>query len=131
MLAQNFKSAAELGIAEAEHQALITVLGMLERGELKDIGQSDNCHRGDKLFTMDSCGSGCGTAACIGGWVAALTGHIKKQYEYVHNYQHVGPLCDLYWNEQAIDSNATVTQAAVALRSFLVTGDANWSEALG
>lgn len=35
MLAQNFKTAADLDLADAEFEALVKVLGMLERGEIK------------------------------------------------------------------------------------------------
>jgi hypothetical protein len=34
MLAQNFKTAAELDLSDAEIKALVKVLGILERGEL-------------------------------------------------------------------------------------------------
>jgi hypothetical protein len=36
MLAQNFKTPAALGISDAEFEALVKALGMLEREEIKE-----------------------------------------------------------------------------------------------
>src|SRR3954466_7679018 len=57
VLAQNFKTAKELGLADVEVEALITVLRMLER---EDIAQ-EQFHMG--RFRHD-----CRTPACICGW---------------------------------------------------------------
>ena len=123
MLAQNFMTAADLGITEAELDALIKVLGMLERGELIDARTPKQ--RGKNLFHMSEWGRGCGTAACIGGYVALLTK--QDQHDYV-NYKHSAPLNNLYWGTTF--RGAKVSQAAIALRSYLTTGEANWDEAL-
>jgi hypothetical protein len=130
MLAQSFKSADELGITVAEQQALIEVLGMLERGELIDVGPHTECDNG---FHMGTSGHGCGTPACIGGWAAYVMG--LKQDDYLDRYditqRDKNPaLHELFWDETAIDTPALTSEAATALRSYLTTGDAKWHEAV-
>lgn len=125
MLAQNFKSATDLRIEDRELDALIKVLGMLERGELKDA-KSPN-EQGENLFHMGEWGNGCGTAACIGGYVAMLLR--QDQAEYVA-HRHSASLHDLFWGKGSFRDGAKTHQAAAALRSYLTTGEANWAEAL-
>src|SRR4051812_3552769 len=77
MLAQNFKTAADLGISETELEALVRVLGMLERDEVKHVEvkgdmqfyREDRTPTQDFLFNMDNvyCVADCKTAACIAG----------------------------------------------------------------
>lgn len=129
MLAQNFKSAADLGITEPEQAALIKVLGMLERGDLIDASQDDECDNG---FNMGTHGRGCGTPACIGGWVASLMG--ADQMQYVDSYMPIygksnGALTDLYWNYIFAPKRPGVAESAVALRNFLTTGLTDWVDA--
>lgn len=59
MLMQTFLSATELGIPEVEKDALIKVLGMLERGEIDE-----------KHFDMTKFIEKyeCGTVGCLCGW---------------------------------------------------------------
>jgi hypothetical protein len=120
MLAQNFKTADELEITESEQQALIKVLGMLERGELIDAKQEERCENG---FCIGTQGRGCGTPACIGGWAALLM--VRHQREYVNSYmtRYHHQLGKLYWE---YPDNVTTVEAAHALRSYLTTGDARW-----
>lgn len=125
MLAQNFKTAADLGITEDEQIALIQVLGMLERGELK-YAESDRC-RGENLFNMGTWGDGCRTPACIGGWVAHLLG--VYQMDYVRQYSGWNAKADhglrnLYW--PGFYYGIKPANAAMALRSYLTIGDARW-----
>lgn len=130
MLAQNFKTADELGLHPKEHQALIKVLGMLERGDLRYVPPHEECDDG---FNMGTSGRGCGTPACIGGWAASLMGIDQIMYMDRYDYQHrfANPqLHELFWNEEAVEGSTTVEQAATALRSYLTTGHAHWAEAL-
>lgn len=132
MLAQNFMTAADLGILDIEHAALIKVLGMLERGELVDVDQQMKCENG---FNIGTQGQGCGTPACIGGWAATLMD--REQISYVDSYMpdfgdgprgaYASPLSKLYWGYPA---GATVATAAIALRSTLTTGDPRWDLAV-
>ncbi len=66
MLAQNFKSAKELGLTEKGLAGLLKVLRMLEGGELVF---SKECLVPNG-FNMNYCWSQneCGTVGCIGGW---------------------------------------------------------------
>lgn len=120
MLAQNFKSAADLDIRDAELAALIKVLGMLERGELVDVKENAYCENG---FNIGTQGRGCGTPACIGGWAASVMG--IKQRSYVDSYMNRRNhgLCALYWQYH---DNVTTVEAAMALRSYLTTGNPHW-----
>ncbi len=126
MLMQNFKTAADLGISDPELTGLIKVLGMLERGELTN---ADEFEKGDMLFNMGTQGRGCGTPACIGGWVALLNG--ENQRDYVNKYLRFPReegISALYWNYPSY--NTPVAQAATALRSYLTTGDPRWDLAV-
>lgn len=123
MLMQNFKAATDLGITEIEIEALIKVLGMLERQEIPE-----------ELFDMETVGEPeCGTAGCILGWTRTV------------NMSAYDLLDERWWDSpsnSALDAlfspirhgppahDATPSQAAVALRSYLTTGDSNWAEAL-
>ncbi len=127
MLMQNFKTAADLGISEPEQAALIKVLGMLERGDLIDAEVGAACDNG---FNMQTQGRGCGTPACIGGWVATLIG--ARQMEYVDRYlpskEANEGLSSLYYSDHALRAKAK--QATTALRSYLTTGDPRWDLAV-
>ncbi len=141
MLAQNFKTAEDLGIQDEELAALITVLGMLERGELKHV--PDDSSRGAfpvypqhakvGMFNMNwwSNAVDCGTVCCIGGTVEAI---MKK---YLSDGSSRNPhLRKLFYPGNAIRdrdgySGITPDQAAAAVRSYLTTGNANWRSAIG
>lgn len=130
MLMQNFKTAADLGITETEQDALIKVLGMLERAELRYAeGGETECENG---FNIGTQGKGCGTPACIGGWVARLMGIDEGRYvdSYMPDFSERRPdkaLSGLYWR---YPKDVGVDEAATALRSFLTTGDARWDLAV-
>lgn len=128
MLAQSFKSAAELQISEAEQDALIKVLGMLERGEI------DAEH-----FNMDSYLNECGTVGCIAGWAYLVSNEAafpevsrdcpKSPARGQHALMKLFRcgLGDLFARPSR---KTSPDQAAIALRSYLTTGEANWAEAL-
>jgi hypothetical protein len=139
MLAQNFKTADDLCISIAEHGALIQVLGMLERGELihaDTLYGPSSFNKGLRSFKglhMGMTGSSCGTVACIGGWVASILG--IDQRDYVNGHGGSNGLKDLYLVKQLTPFSLplykiTADQAAIALRSYLTTGNANWDLAL-
>ncbi len=120
MLAQNFKTAADLRIADVELDALIKVLGMLEREEIAPE-QFNMCRY-------------CGTACCLAGWAYIASGEIA--FPEVADNTPRSPahgndgLSTLFCSRLGLGLRATPSQAAIALRSYLTTGDANWAEAL-
>lgn len=134
MLAQNFKTAADLGIKERQHAALRLTLNALEREELKHAPAAifhDPTSPFTGHFNMNCwhASSQCGTVCCIGG-TAELLGGLKVNSltitasgnSALHRLFY--PLGHKGWDR------ITPSQAASALRSFLTTGDANWAEAL-
>lgn len=127
MLAQNFKTAKELGLADAEVEALITVLGMLERG---DIARAE--------FHMGHFRHECRTPACICGWAH----HISGGQAFPELTVHLGPILlyrrfsksivELFRLTAARGSGGDITpaQAAIALRNYLTHGEPRWAEAV-
>jgi hypothetical protein len=137
MLAQSFKSSADLGIPESHLSALMKTLVLLETGKLRHVPSSCD---GDKAgafsgqFNMCnwSAESGCGTIACIGG-TAELIGDVS--FGIIYNSTNslitdglrdlfLPPFSGVKWNK------ITTDQAATALRSYLTTGDARWDLAV-
>lgn len=149
MLAQNFKTPTDLGISDVEFEALVKVLGMLERQEVDFAPVDDNLsnkvgdqcgwlsweghkHRVPIAFNMNWVlgESECGTTACMMGWAKYLSGDftlfsapVPDAVKELFIYHTPTPSTDAKWS-------ATPSQAAIALRSFLTTGRANWAEAL-
>jgi len=131
MLAQNFKTAADLGISKAEHLALQKVLGMLERQEFVETDWKSDGPLPPLGFNMGMCfdKDECGTVGCIGGWAAYFMSHPDPS-AYVKESIRDGALHGLYWDHRCSGGNISQEAAAAALRSFLSTGDANWKLAL-
>lgn len=140
MLARSFMSHVDLGITEEEHSALVTVLGMLERGELRHV---DHPHMVEPIvpngFHMaDWChATQCGTAACIGGWVERTSGvnlgYGSLRWDSLPEYTQVA-LQDLFYPEEMNDndllSKMTDKAAALALSNYLTTGKPDWKSVL-
>lgn len=140
MLAQNFKTATDLGISDIELDALIEVLGMLEREEIDQ-------HHFDMANFLDE--EDCGTVACICGWAHYVSNHkafpellvvgtlpdIARRAPALRDlfmfHTSIGDIINhpTYRHQRSVGS-VTPAEAAIALRSYLTTGDANWSEAL-
>lgn len=132
MLAQNFKTPAELGLSDAEFDALAKVLGILERQEVPhadDIGPA-----GSVAFNMhfhNDTLPGCGTIACIKGHAEIISDGVAFPEQF-WTYKYDNPkLFDLFCPDWGINRHRISTgPAAIALRSYLTTGEANWAEAL-
>ena len=135
MLARSFLSAAKLGIDEPVHAALIQVLGILERGEVKHVPSPLACNGPaifSGLFNMDSWSrpTECGTVCCIGG-LAEAVGGLSKNW----NCQH-SPIVDrpdglsrLLYPPASINwEKITPAQAAHALSNYLTSGEPRWSK---
>jgi hypothetical protein len=127
VLAQNFKTAKELDLADVEFEALVKVLGMLERGEIAR-----------EEFHMGHFRHECRTPACICGWAH----HISAGKAFPELTCSLGPmilyrrfssaLVDLFRLTAARGSGGEITppQAAIALRNYLTHGEARWAEAM-
>jgi hypothetical protein len=132
MLAQSFKSAADLQISDVELSSLITVLGMLERGELvHDADTYCGFPRGQKFnMGVSLTESSCGTIGCIAGWAYAVSNRVAFPEMFLDdgwNRPNKGliKLFGIGKNTYNL-SPYTTDQAAIALRSYLTTGEAKW-----
>lgn len=132
MLAQNFQTAAALGITAPELDALIKVLGMLEREEATFARRTDlhsialtspvSFHMAITAQRND-----CGTIACIGGWAAYFMKADPNDYVF---HRRSPRLSQLYWPPSELVDSITPVIAAVALRTYLVTGEVNWADSM-
>jgi hypothetical protein len=147
MLAQNFKTAADLDIEDAEFIALEKVLGMLEREELRHVPATPAAYQnpdaikdfyeGRKfsgLFNMVGFAerTECGTAACIAGTCDLLFGT-----DFARQFWTAGALppdlMQLFAPDEATNARMIQIrpeQAAIALRNYLTHGEPRWLEAL-
>jgi hypothetical protein len=139
MLAQNFKSAAELDLSDVELQSLIKVLGMLEREELvhADAPWAAQPRQPNEFNMAATLDNACGTIGCIAGWAYHISGGsafpeiVKGEIEdwdlrsnrTLNSLFGIGRACGYL-------SAITPSQAAIALRSFLTTGDPRWDLAV-
>jgi hypothetical protein len=139
MLSRSFLTARKLGLSEKEHGALVSLLHMMERGELtyvNSVKNEANVHKPSKfdgLFNMASYwspvrGKSCKTAACIAGSCDSLFGTNFVEYSLC------GELGELFAPgcvDQRSWKNITLIEAAQALSNFLTTGEARWEEIFG
>lgn len=129
MLAQNFLSAPDLGILPVERDALVTVLGMLERGELQNDpvpmrpSFKNGFHMGPMIVR-----SGENVCACIAGWANIVSDGRAFTDEYRILELVVAKNDGFVQLGTSNMRNATVEQAATALRNYLTTGWPRWDE---
>ncbi len=120
MLAQNFKTAADLGISGEEHAALREVLRRLEVGEITDR----HFDMGNTMWHHD-----CGTVGCIVGWARKINSRAFTRSVGMigcSNYE----LYDLFMNTKAVGKCRDPMQGAYALRNYLTLGEARWHEVI-
>jgi hypothetical protein len=131
MLAQNFKTPADLKITDAEFEALVIVLRMLERGELRHEPnyKSPTIPNG---FNMCNWGmiEPCGTVACIKGWARFATGN-RGLFGDIERGDSVERLFTVDHVLHGMWQDISTEQAAIALRNYLSSGEARWPEILG
>jgi hypothetical protein len=136
MLAQNFKSKEELKIEGKELSALISVLHMLEREELKHGDIKSFLKKKGDVFNMAAFKyvADCGTIGCIAGWADVIGGTdlVTKccRHDLPNNLQKLFVPCLTAKLGPNYLREISAPQAAVALRSYLTTGHPNWDEAL-
>jgi hypothetical protein len=129
MLAQSFKSAADLGISEPQLKALMKTLVLLETDRMIHVEARDYVMDGTKFsghFNMGNWrrAAECGTVACIGG-TAELIGRVRFAHYGAANPRLKELFHPSRWPQDDW-SKITPAQAATALRSYLTTGDARW-----
>lgn len=135
MLAQNFKTADELEIQEDQKAALIKTLVLFETGKLRHthipscyytIPEDDQTEFTGHFNMLHWYAEfkECGTIACIGG-TAEMVGGVQFG-SIPSNLQELFSPCI----SQIDYGKITTAQAARALRSYLMTGNANWKAAL-
>src|SRR5579872_209917 len=144
MLAQNFKTAKDLGLSDHRFESLVKTLGVLERGEVKHVRIVDDLfeegkefaipEKFDGLFNMDNTftRANCGTAGCIAGtcdWLFKTDFAPEGNLALDLNFELLKLFCPnidwYYWPK------ITVDQAARALRNYLSCGEARWKEIIG
>ena len=139
MLAQNFKTPAELGILDEEFDALKKVLTALEREEIEySLPRGAVEKQQLKYFNMGW--ADCQSVACIAGWAFYFSNGVafkkiitgKNTFDSFDAIQPL-PLRDLLLPTQhpyvSLDQ-IKPSQAAIALRNYLTYGKARWNEAL-
>lgn len=142
MLAQSFKTAQELGLTNHEFESLVSLLGMLERGEFKYIPHesitSDIWPPPDKElgtlpipFNMGNyyASSECGTVVCLAGASDSIF-DTRFVYKSTGAYEQ-NKLYDLFHPSVQGRDEVTPDEAAIALRNFLTLGDPRWVEIIG
>lgn len=134
MLAQNFKSPADLGLTDAQHAALCKTLVLMETGQLVHVPRrqfksfADDGYRPTfgGAFNMADwyAESDCGTAACIAG-TAEMIGCLERGslINACTNRDQLYALCMGKWTDKRF-ADITVPEAAQALRNYLTYGDA-------
>ncbi len=111
-----FRTAADLGITPQEHEALIWVMKALESGEIPP-----------EQFDMRL--PWCGTMGCIGGWAAH---HMNVEpFKFCGSHNRRGNYLELlFYPSKREPYRASVHQAALAIRNFLVDGAPRWPEVM-
>jgi len=128
-----FLDAKTLGLTEKQYCGLIQTLAWLEAGKLD--------HENEKGITRFDMGhwrqyTSCGTVCCIGGTAEVLAGlpyggMFAKGNQELRNLFYPG---SSKWRAVTYPLHpgwmASTAQAAVALRSYLETGKADWNAAM-
>lgn len=129
MLAQNFKTANELGLQKEHYDALVKTLVMLETDKLKHSDDSDPS--AEIVFNMNNwnmrnqeLSDGCQTVACIGGSAELIGGLARGTLRHVAEDRPA--LTALFFPDLPSWWSITTEQAAAALRSYLTTGWPQW-----
>lgn len=138
MLAQNFKTPAELGLTDDDFNSHVQVLGMLERQEMPHAHDCFSPPPGQSFnMALAFSKTRCGTVGCIYGWskffqgepvsCVHTTGMTKARADlYCPEFEWVGPNPNILTLREQI----TTAQAAIALRNYLTHGEPRWEEAL-
>lgn len=137
MLAQNFKMPADLQITDAEFEALVKVLGMLERKEIQEAPREvsfKSVYEGapaysPTMFCMESevAEADCGTACCLLGWGRKITNDASL---FNSRFAKRSGIYELFFPENGAIWCRDPAVGAIALRNYLTFGEPRWDEAL-
>lgn len=144
MLAQNFKTPVDLGITDAEFDALHRVLGMLEREEVqhapgyggicKSLPSSPTNRPAPVYFNMGFITGehDCGTAGCILGWAQHIANRCLFERIRTPAIQRLFMMGSEGYvpGLPVAQENIRPAHAAIALRNYLTHGEPRWAEAL-
>jgi len=124
-----FLPASDLQVSDDYRDALIKTLELLERGGVYHYG-FDKYIKNKYPFNMDQWGGHCGSVCCIGGTAQWILGHdvgVGRRIE-----GRPTQLNRLFFPHHIKDSwnNLTPKVAAIALRTYLETGNEDWVGAL-
>jgi hypothetical protein len=127
MLAQSFLTAVDLGLSDIEHKSLVTVLGMLERGEIREE-QFSMATTGAPAWFHNTAAA-CRTPACICGWARHVAGVTPRLFDNMRNYKP--GLRNLFQMAGNLQDGLPhdihdPEEAAIALRAYLTTGRPVW-----
>ena len=133
ILTDEFLSLSALRLSQVEFDALIKTLELIESGELSSRRFT---YIGDErvVFDMDSWNTGryiykadftpeCGTAACIGGTAALISGDDQLFQDIrLHMGKNIN-LYNLFYGYNNIRGKITPKRAGQKLREYLTTGE--------
>jgi hypothetical protein len=134
------KSAAALQITDAEYKALLEIRGQFASGVFHHdpSGEAELPNGFNMNFPIEE--SGCGTTACIGGWMYLAMQRDRSSASscagaYVAR-DRSRPLNLLFYPPQEVIDEVnyddiTPGAALVAIDTFLATGTPDWAEAVG
>lgn len=136
MLAQNFKTADDLGITDEQKDALIKTLVLLETGKLTHVSGSHayspyRSFSGQFNMNIWHATNHCGSIGCIGG-TAEMVGnlHVDSMEIAAETNSALDSLFYPHDVDLRLWPEITTAQAATALRAYLTTGDAQWKLAV-
>jgi hypothetical protein len=135
MLAQNFKTPADLQITDAEFDALVKVLGMLEREEIAYAPSSyhdpnlDSVPQFFNMLTVDGIAD-CGTTGCICGWARHVGGDRLLFLDRPFFLDDLFCMASSGAYRGRAAEDILPHEAAIALRNYLTHGKPRWNEAL-
>lgn len=129
MLAQNLKTPKQLWISKQTYNALVQVLGLLEREEIPKGFFNMAYMGGPRLEALkpNADPHKCGSAGCIAGWCEAVSPGSYRDKSIPESLNRVFYPGHIH-NDEAY--GATREQAAFALRTYLTTGKDGWEEAM-
>lgn len=138
---KKFLSARRLGIRERERAALIKVMRNLRSGNLERRKRDEDGDSFNLSCAAEKRKRGCGTVACIGGWMALYMGmsleeaesyvmeNFSVEYEPETKREWLGHL--FYGRGLGLYlSSVKPLQAAESIRIYLTTGQVDWKQAM-